>query len=273
MFSHPRVCQADEMRIPLPFSRPGALVGMVHAGALPGAPGYDGDLQVIVERAAEDARVLADAGFDALMVENFHDTPFLKGSLPPVTVAALTRCALAVREAAPTLPLGINALRNDGEAALGVAVAVGAAFIRVNVLCGAMVTDQGLIEGCAADLLRLRSALRCEVAILADVAVKHAAPIAPADPGQLARDMVHRGHADALVVSGTGTGQPTRPEQVDDVRRAVPGVPILVGSGVTADTIARFDADAFIVGTATQRAGRVDAERARALRYSSERLR
>ncbi len=257
------------MLVPLPFSRTRALIGMVHLDALPGAPNYQDDLDAVVAHAAADARVLAEAGFDAIMVENFHDTPFLKGSLPAETIAALTRCALAIREVAPDQPLGINALRNDGLAALGIAVAVGARFIRVNVLCGAMVTDQGVIEGCAAELLRRCQALSAQIAILADVAVKHAAPLAAVDSAQLARDTVHRGHADALIVSGTGTGEPTRPEDVQTVREACPEVPLLVGSGVTAANLSRYDADGFIVGTATQHQGRVDLARARALTESS----
>ncbi len=253
----------------LPFSRPGALVGMVHLDPLPGSSEWAGDLDAVCERAAADARAIAAADFDAVLVENFHDAPFLKARLPPETVAALTRCALAVKDAAPGLPLGVNALRNDGLAALGVAVAVGASFIRVNVLAGAMVTDQGIIEGCAAELLRMRAALRAEVAILADVAVKHAAPLAPMDRAQLARDLVHRGRADGLVVSGTGTGQPTRPENVAAVRAACPGVPVLVGSGVNEATLPDHRADAYIVGTALKVDGRVDVERARSLRALS----
>lgn len=256
----------------LPFlTRAPALIGMVHLDALPGAPGFAGDLEAVAARAAEDARRLAAAGLDAIMVENFHDAPFYKAALPPETIAALTRCALAVRDAAPELPLGINALRNDGLAALGIAAAVGAAFIRINVLCGAMVTDQGVIEGNAAELQRMRMVVGREVAVLADVAVKHAAPLADLDPAQAARDLVYRGRADGLIVSGTGTGQPTSPAQVRAVRDAAPGVPVLVGSGVTADTLAALGADACIVGTALKGSdGRVDVDRARALRRAAD---
>lgn len=254
----------------IPFSLPIAperpyLIGMVHLAALPGAPDFAGDLDAVAEAAAADARVLAQAGFDSIMVENFHDTPFFKDDLPPETIAALTRCAWAVRQAAPDLPLGINALRNDGLAALGIAVAVGARFIRVNVLTGAMLTDQGIIEGCAARLLRRRAALRSDVAVLADVLVKHAAPLGPVDLVQSAQDAVHRGGASALIVSGTGTGAPTDPERVAALRRAVPGTPVVVGSGTTADNLRRLGADACIVGTALKRDGRVDLELARAV--------
>ena len=241
------------------------LIGMVHLAALPGAPDYAGDLDNVAARAAAEAATLAAAGFDALMVENFHDTPFFKGDLPPETIAALTRCAWAVREAAPGLPLGINALRNDGLAALGIAVAVGARFIRVNVLTGAMLTDQGIIEGCAAVLMRRRAALGCQVAVLADVLVKHAAPLGPVDLVQSARDAVHRGGAHALVVSGTGTGAPTDPQRVATLRAAVPETPIVVGSGTTPANLRGLGADAYIVGTSVKRNGRVDLGLARAL--------
>ena len=249
-----------------PFSVDPVLIGMVHLDALPGAPDFCGDMAQVVDHAAADARVLAEAGFDGVMVENFYDAPFYKDDLPPETIAGLTRCALAVAEAAPGLVLGINALRNDALAALGIAAVVGARFIRVNVLTGAMVTDQGLIEGRAAQVIRRRAALGLPVAVFADVAVKHAAPLAALDLAQSARDMVYRGKADALVVSGTGTGEPTPPGRLHTVRAAVPGVPVFVGSGVRAQTVDARAADGFIVGTALKRAGRVDPERARAVR-------
>jgi membrane complex biogenesis BtpA family protein len=257
----------------LPFARRPFFIGMIHLRPLPGSPGWAGDLDAVLEAAVADAGALAEGGADALLVENFHDAPFLKDGLPPETVAALTRAALAVRAAAPDLPLGVNALRNDGLAALGVAVAVGASFIRVNVLTGAVVTDQGVIEGCAAALLRRRAALRAPVSILADVAVKHAAPLAPLDPDQAARDTAYRGGADALVVSGTGTGRPTSPDRVTTVRAAVPDRPVIVGSGATPESAARLGADGYIVGTALKVGGRVDVDRVREFRAALDVIR
>lgn len=245
------------------------VIGMVHLDALPGAPGFEGELSAVVRKAAEDASVIAAAGFDGIMVENFGDSPFFKDDLPPETVAALTRCALAVKEAAPALPLGINALRNDGLAALGIAVAVGATFIRINVLTGAMVTDQGVIEGRAAEILRRRAMLGKRVGILADIAVKHAAPLAPLDLEQCARDTAGRGGADGLIVTGSGTGRPTDPSLLRQVRGAVPGTPVFVGSGVTTRSLVALGADGYIVGTALKLDGRVNLERCRAIRQAA----
>src|SRR5580693_9193026 len=136
-----------------------SLFGVIHLRPLPESPRYAGDLAAIVASAERDARALAAAGFDGIVVENFGDVPFVPGSVAPVTVAAMTACALAVRAAAPGLPLCVNVLRNDAEAALAVAVAASADMIRVNVHTGARVTDQGLVEGRAHLTLRLRRAL------------------------------------------------------------------------------------------------------------------
>jgi predicted TIM-barrel enzyme len=55
--------------------------------------------------------------------------------------------------------------------------ATGARFVRVNVHTGAAVTDQGLIQGRAAETLRERQRLCPDVALLCDVQVKHATPL------------------------------------------------------------------------------------------------
>lgn len=160
------------------------------------------------------------------------------------------------------LPFGVNVLRNDGAAALAIAVATGASLIRVNVLTGAMVTDQGVIEGDAAGLLRLRRQLGAEgVAILADHMVKHASPLAPIDPVQSAKDLRSRGLADVLVVTGKETGGEADPAGLELVRRAVPDAPIVLGSGLSVENAPRFRdlADGYIVGTWLKEEGRVDA--------------
>lgn len=245
-----------------------ALIGMVHLLPLPGAPGWGGSMDDLLRRALDDARALAEGGMDAVLVENYLDVPFLPGPVPPETVAAMARVVSAVVAASP-VPVGVNVLRNDARAALGVATACGAPFMRVNVHTGTMWTDQGRVAGRAADTLRTRAALASPVAILADVHVKHATPPAGESLESAAADGWHRGLADALVVSGRATGEATALDDVRRVRAAVPEAVILVGSGVTADTVAATlnDADGVIVGTALTRQGRagtgIDPERVR----------
>ena len=227
------------------------LIGMVHLHALPGAPGFDGHLDGVVAAAVADARVIADAGFDGIMTENFGDIPFYADDVPKVTVAAMTRVARAIREATP-LPLGINVLRNDVSAALSVAAAVDAQFVRVNVLAGTMYTDQGLIVGKAAEVLRLRAAIAPEVAVMADVFVKHAVPPPGLQIEGATSDLAGRGGADAIVVSGPATGSAPDFDRIKTVKGAAGEVPVYVGSGASVVTArSMLDvADGLIVGTA-----------------------
>jgi hypothetical protein len=233
------------------------LIGMVHLKPLPGSYLYDGDLDSIVESAVKDARTLEEAGFDAVMVENFGDVPFPKYA-DKTTVAAFTAVAKAVRDEI-TLPIGINVLRNDGMAAYSIAYAVKADFIRVNVLSGLAYTDQGLIEGVAHELARLRKLLPSRINVFADVHVKHAVHFF--DFEDAVRDTVERGLADAIVVSGKATGKPVDFEKLAMAKRISP-VPVLVGSGTSYDNLPELwkYADGFIVGTWLKRGGMVENE-------------
>jgi membrane complex biogenesis BtpA family protein len=245
-----------------------SLLGVIHLRPLPESPRYAGDLSAVVASAERDARALAAAGFDGIVVENFGDAPFVPDRVAPVTVAAMTACAIAVRGAAPGLPLCVNVLRNDAEAALAIAVAALAEMIRVNVHTGARVTDQGVIEGRAHVTLRQRRALGAErIALLCDVDVKHSAPLAARPIGEEAHDLVLRGLADAVLVTGSGTGRGVSLRHLDAVRAAVEA-PVLVASGVTLETLATVRAaHGVVVGSCLRASGQagddVDAEVAR----------
>jgi membrane complex biogenesis BtpA family protein len=237
------------------------LIGMVHVLPLPGSPRWDGSMERLVTAAVEDARTLVEGGMDALLVENYGDAPFTPGRVEPSTIAGLAVVAREIRRALPQAPLGINVLKNDSRAALAIACAVGARFIRVNVHAGAVLADQGLVHSDAYGTLRDRRLLGVDIALFADVGGKHAVPLVPVDLEQHARDLTHRGLADGLVVSGQATGAATPIEDLKRVRSAVPDVPLLVGSGVTPETAAELlsVADALIVGTALKRDGDVTA--------------
>ena len=235
---------------------PKAVFGMVHLRALPGAPLFSGSIDAVIESAVGDARALVAGGCDGVIFENFGDRPFRK-HVDAETVAAMTRVIAEVRRDL-RLPFGVNVLRNDARAALAIGAATGAAFIRINIHIGAMVTDQGIIEGQAADTLRHRAAFAPHVLIFADHLVKHATPIGEVDEIQMARDLRERGRADALIVSGRETGAAADLKRLLRTREAV-DAPILVGSGLTAENAANYaDADGAIVGTSVKRDGRVE---------------
>jgi membrane complex biogenesis BtpA family protein len=225
------------------------IIGMVHLKPLPGTPRFEGSLDMLLDAAMEDVRALVEGGIDAIMIENYGDIPFRREGVEPHTIATMALVADQIRRMTPK-PLGINVLRNDPLAALGIASACGAVRIRVNVHTGAMLTDQGIIEGDASRTLDYRKKLGADVKIMADVHVKHAIPLAPFPIEESAADAVERGLADALIVTGSRTGAASDLDELRRVRSAV-DVPVLVGSGVTAGTIARLleECDGAIVGS------------------------
>ncbi|WP_297460426.1 BtpA/SgcQ family protein [Thermococcus sp.] len=250
------------------------LIGMVHLKPLPGSYLYGDDLGTVIESALRDARTLEKAGFDAIMVENFGDVPFPK-YVDKTTVASFTAVAKAIRDEV-SVPVGINVLRNDGIAAYSIAYAIKADFIRVNVLSGVVYTDQGIIEGIAHELARLRKLLPSGIRVFADVHVKHAVHFF--DFEDAIRDTVERGLADAIVVSGKATGKPVDLKKLALAKKISP-VPVVVGSGTTYENLPQLwnHADGFIVGTWIKRDGivenEVSPERARKLVELAKNLR
>jgi len=205
-----------------------------------------------------------------VVVENIGDAPFAK-EVEPHVVAAMTVVAREVVERfGADLTVGVNVLRNDAVGALAVAAASGAGFVRINVHVGAMVTDQGIVEGRARETLLYRKRVAPGVAIVADHLVKHAQPLAPLNSVQLARDTLHRGGARVLVLSGSGTGQPTSVEDLEELRGALPEATLWIGSGLNPDNAGAYSAaDAAIVGTAlhghADLSSPLDVERVRAV--------
>lgn len=243
----------------LDFKRKKLLIGVIHLPALPGAPNFKGEFGPIIDRALADAKAYEKGGADALVIENFGDAPFTSKSVAPETIAAMARAGAAVGEITK-LPIGYNVLRNDARAALGLAASCGGSFIRVNIHSGAMITDQGLIEGQAYDTVRARQHLCPGVQILADVHVKHAVPFGDWTLEDAARDTWERGAVSALIVSGVGTGHPASLDDVETVAQACHEAPILIGSGFNTENakmLLPFISGA-IVGSSLKRDGKLD---------------
>lgn len=227
---------------------------MVHLPPLAGSPRYAKEgPNPILNVALRDLHSLQAGGVDAAIVENLGDAPYAKHA-PRETVAMMAVVVRRLVEVA-RIPIGVNVLRSDGLAALAIAAASGASFIRVNVFAGVSFTDSGAIEGQARAVHALRRALGTETKVFADVHVKHAAHFTTLTEAALDAE---RNRPDALIVSGIGTGQPAAPEDLQRVKQTV-SLPVLVGSGVCVDNLPTYrNADGFIVGTALKEDGRVD---------------
>lgn len=247
-----------------PFTVERPLIGMVHMLPTPLSPMSIGrakgpwDLDIVLDKAGEDARVLADNGADGIMVENYNDTPFYPDEVPAHTIAAMS---IVVREVIRDtgLPVGVNILRNACSQALGVAAVTGAAFIRCNVLTGFAFTNEGIIEGKSQEIIRYREQLGKDVRIFADVFVKHAYSPVPLERFEdVAVDTLDRGGADALIVSGRRTGEPVSDSLIKHIvslKEKRPATKVIAGSGIRPDNIKDLQQyfDGFIVGTYFQK--------------------
>lgn len=235
------------------------IVAMLHLAPLPGSPRSKLTIDEIVEQTCRDAQLLTECGVDGLMLENFGDMPLPADKVSPATIAQMSVIAARVRQVTP-LPLGINVLRNDSLAAMSIAAACGASFIRVNILTGARLTDQGIIAGRADELLRLRRQLGADdIQIWADVNVKHSWPLAPISLAEETENLVRRGLADALIVTGQGTGYATDRDELLAVVAAASGRPVLVGSGVSSENLRQLaPARGAIVGSSLKLHGQAD---------------
>jgi membrane complex biogenesis BtpA family protein len=227
-----------------------ALIGVVHLGPLPGTPAASVAVETIVAKAAAEARLYAGAGYHCIIIENMGDRPYLRRSVGPEVVAAMTAAGQAVRRAVD-LPLGVQVLAGANREAVAVAHAIGAAFVRVEGYVFAHVADEGVLQSDAGELLRYRRAIGAdEVRIFADIKKKHSSHAITADV-DLAETAAAAEFflADGVIVTGTATGAPTAAADVEAVAHKV-SIPTLVGSGVNPDNIAGYgDADGLIVGS------------------------
>ncbi|MFP4221470.1 MAG: photosystem I biogenesis protein BtpA [Phormidium sp.] len=240
-----------------PTSNP--VIGVVHLLPLPSSPRWGGNLKTVIDRAEREAAALAAGGVDGMIVENFFDAPFTNGQVDPVVVSAMTVIVERLMGLV-TVPIGVNVLRNDARSSLAIASCVGAKFIRVNVLTGVMATDQGIIEGCAHDLMRYRRELGSDVGILADVLVKHAQPIGRPSLSLTVRETLERGLADGVILSGAATGTPPSLEDLEMAQAVAGSKPVLIGSGATWENIPHLmkAADGAIVSSSLKRHGNIN---------------
>lgn len=266
------------------FSKHKALIGMIHVGPLPSSPRGSLGLDVpgrLAAAAAEEAMILADAGYDGIIIENMHDAPYVHGSHGPETAAIMTRVGLAVRNAALWLPMGVQVLSGGNKEAIAIAMASGGSFIRCENFVFSHVADEGLLAKAeAGELLRYRKQIGAtDIRVFCDIKKKHAshaitADLSLADCAEAAQFF----GADGVIVTGTATGKPVQLDDLKETRAATP-LPVWVGSGVQPDQLGPLwtHADALIVGSWIKEGGvwanPIDPKRAKALVAEADKVR
>lgn len=231
------------------------IIAMVHLLALPGRPQHDraAGLTPIIDAAARDVQVLQEAGVDGLLFCNEADLPY-QLTVGPAAVAAMA-AVIGELKREISRPFGVN-LVWDPIASLAVARATGARFIR-EVITGVYESDLGLMRPDFGAIGAYRADIGAQsVALFANITPEFASSIGHRTIEERARSAVYLG-ADALLVSGSITGEPTDLTQLCQAKAAVPGIAVLANTGVTADTVGDVlaRADGAIVGTALKAGG------------------
>jgi hypothetical protein len=251
--------------------------GMVHVGALPGTPRYQGNLQKVIQTAVQEAKLYQEAGLDGLILENMHDVPYLKRQIGPEITAAMTAVAVAVRKAVE-LPIGIQILAGANKQALAVALAAQLQFVRCEGFVFAHVADEGLMQSDAGQLLRYRKLLETEdIAIFTDIKKKHSAhnitsDVSLAETAKAAEFFL----TDGVIISGSSTGKAVDSRELTTLNQI--SIPILLGSGLTAQNISQYWnlAQGFIVGSYFKKDGfwqkRIDKQRLQKFMEQVEKL-
>lgn len=242
-------------------------IGVVHLPRLPSTVFRVEGLGDIIDGAVREARLLEEAGFHGVIIENFGDHPYDKRVTDPLTISFMS---VLVREVvrAVSIPVGVNLLRNSGREAYAIATASGAKFIRVNALIEVLVTDSGVIEP-EAPLLKPLRLNYPGIAVFGDVVCKHAASMNASllknlseDPVKtLVEDLVERGGADYVVVTGARTGEPPDLQLLKSVRE-YSSKPVVVGSGSNPSNLKALMsiADGVIVGSYLRINGKAGAQ-------------
>ena len=207
------------------------LIGMVHLLPLDTSVSSDHSFEDVYKNAIKDAITLETAGFDAVLIENFHDTPFPKYRIDDLKFLLFSSIVDKIISEID-IQCGVNILRNACVQALIIATINRGSFIRCNIYEGAYVTDQGIIESVAAEVQQKFKEINSTVKILADVHVKHATPLGKFSLEEAATNAINREGASAIILSGRETGTLIDLEKLKNFVQSTKIKPIL-GSGLS----------------------------------------
>jgi predicted TIM-barrel enzyme len=181
-----------------------------------------------------NATIFADAGVPAMMLQ---DCTREAAGAAPDTVAIMAALGKLLRTELPALQIGIIIQAHDHAAALAVAHAIGAGFVRIKVFVGGVMTAEGPRDSLGPMARAYRHNLRRDdIAILADVHDRTSYRRADV-PHEQAAYWAEQTGADGLVITGDSFADSL--DRVRKAREAGVTAPILLGGGVTAANVAQ----------------------------------
>ena len=222
------------------------IFGMIHlAGTSP------------IKRALEEISLFEEESLDGVIVENYHSR----------SVVAVIDTLEEIRKLNLKILLGVNILPNDFEWAFTIAQGYDADFIQLDHVAGIYGTDTTLN-------LPFYDAFRHEypeILVLGGVWSKYYQPVKNSNLETDLREGMQR--ADAIAVTGAGTGKETPLEKIQQFRAILGDHPLIVGAGLTPQNAYQqlSIADGAIVGTCLKRYDRTENEvdRARVKEFMS----
>ena len=243
------------------------IIGVIHLPPLPGyleSPG----IEAVIDKALTDLRALESGRVDGVLVENENDQPH-RVAAASETTAAMTRVTRELVNAAQSCCVGVEILLNDPEASLAIALAAGATFIRTDYFVDPMERPEhgGAMHIDPEGLMAYRRKIGAdEILILADIQVKYARMLEQRSLSNSA-ELARRHGADAIVVTGTVTGEPPRVEEIREAKSGGSDVPVLIGSGVDPSNARALldESDGAIIGTSLKSGDRINSAKVRKL--------
>jgi len=170
-----------------------------------------------VKRALEEIAVYEEEGVDGVIIENYHGT-----------VEDVTQTLKETSTMKTNIVIGVNVLPNEFKQAFTLAYKYGADFIQLDYVAGRY--TRGELDFQAYSRVKEKYP---NIIVLGGVWPKYYTPLEGSD---LEQDLWEaKSRAEAVVVTGAGTGVETPLGKVKQFRELIGGHPLVVGAGLTAD--------------------------------------
>lgn len=234
------------------------IIGMIHTLASPGTPKFSNNIDKIISKALDEARIYKSLGVDAIIIENMHDVPYQNRNVGPEVTSLLSIISYEVKNEFKK-EVGIQVLAGANKEALAIAKCADLNFIRAEGFVFAHTADEGIIESDAAEILRYRKLINAEnVKVYTDIKKKHSSHSITSDVTLLETAKAAEFFlSDGVIITGKSTGEEVDLDDLKSVKEKI-SIPILIGSGITLDNLKKYFefADAFIIGSYFKKDGK-----------------